>query len=99
MEGFRQNQAVKYLYDITLLYPFADPAQVPSIYPIICGAGKYKVTAYVRKFEISKLPQDDAGLDKFMIKLYQEKDQLYQAFVAGGYKLPAAYATSSKKGQ
>lgn len=74
--GLRQHATV--IYDITIGYEESHP---PSLWQWISGEVR-QAHLHIRRFEISKLPIDEKGLSDWLIKVFQEKDELLEYFYA-----------------
>jgi len=89
VRGLR-GSPINAVYDLTIMY---EDNKLPSLYDLACGANRQKVHIHVRRFTFDQLPQDRKGLADWLIKLYQEKDELLEkAFKEKGFpgerKLP-----------
>ncbi len=63
------------IYDVTIVYPQG----IPSLWQWMAGwARAYHV--HVRRFPVDSLPADDEALAKWLLKKYEEKDELLNYF-------------------
>jgi 1-acyl-sn-glycerol-3-phosphate acyltransferase len=89
VRGLR-GSTINAVYDITIVY---ENNKYPTLYDLCCGVGTQKVHIHVRRFTFDQLPQDRKELSDWLIKLYQEKDELIEKChkengFPGGRKLP-----------
>lgn len=81
VQGLRGSH-VKHVYDFTLAYEgkegFQAPPDLIKIYATPKISPPYKYHVHVRRFAIEDLPSDDAGLHKWVEKLFVEKDEILQ---------------------
>lgn len=75
LDGLHKNPAVKYLYDLTILYPYENPcmflcwemrfvhvvARVPAIWKMLKGGNKFNVVVYVKRHEVWDFPKNDTN--------------------------------------
>eukprot|EP01104_Vermistella_antarctica_P004476 TRINITY_DN1491_c0_g2_i1.p1 TRINITY_DN1491_c0_g2~~TRINITY_DN1491_c0_g2_i1.p1 ORF type:complete len:354 (-),score=57.57 TRINITY_DN1491_c0_g2_i1:57-1118(-) len=78
--GLRDG-AVDALYDFTLGYQDNSP---PDLIESMCGQTSKDVFIHVRRWAITDLPTSKEGLADFIIKVFQEKDDLMAHFTEHG---------------
>jgi len=73
------------VYDVTIGYEQG----VPTLWQWIKGYVR-RVHVHVRRFPMEGLPRDEAGIAAWLIRCYQEKDDLLDAYYREGSFVPAA---------
>lgn len=63
------------IYDLTIVYPGDRP---PTLMEIMRGEVS-SVKIFVRRFRVEDVPKDSEGLRAWLLRIYQEKDQIIRA--------------------
>ncbi|MBX7147999.1 1-acyl-sn-glycerol-3-phosphate acyltransferase [bacterium] len=74
VKGLKNHATV--VYDLTIGYEENPP---PDLWQWMTGQVR-RAHLYVRRYELSKLPQDEKGLSDWLLKVFEEKDELLAYF-------------------
>lgn len=72
------SSVIHEVYDITIIYPQTEP---PSLIELMRGEVRF-IQIHVKRYPISSLPMDDAGLTQWLNQRFIEKDQTIKTFRA-----------------